>query len=651
MSRIFSITTLWAAMLLVGAGCPDTRLDHPRRRPRSTAALAQQLRLPPGREAVAAVDRLRTRARRGDSRARWELVHYGLDLFDFGRLTGDRSSRGLLWRLVGLTGAPGTGRSATRQVLHRLRTLGTALGGGGRPVGGAARRPALGGYAGRLVHLKAILASDAAFLQRRQSLASRVRVLRGLRSGPLRYAVLLRLYTPCAQAFRAAVLAPPAARPRILNYCLYSFYSIDPTPHLRRVRRLPDPPWTAYRQALSALLARVEASGGRAATIAARLRTMDERFFREEAYRLPLPLGDWVHLLPRIVGGRAVGPGPEILLLRDRFLAGGQVVAHPQPRHIRVALSRMFFAFGKGTHLTVFGPSSLKATGLRRALERAVDVGYYTVGLGGGRRIGNRLGYWRLTDAPMVERREVVLSLAPSSVAARMLKTLTPEQVSWDWRCAAHQLGLVLRPGGVTVVGPDGQLPMRPAAGDLPGAALAALRALRSDFPGECGVFVSPGPSLTVGQLVAVVERLQQGGLGQNGGFKGARYLGYRIVAPREVPGGGAFAARVALRRRARARVRGLPRRVASRAGSLERALRACYLAALDRSSARWAVLGVQPAGGRFLVTQQQGTAPEEISMNRCVEQAVKRWVSGDASTAPLARPFRVELRLSPPKK
>jgi len=595
-----------------------------------------------------AVDRLRERAKLGESRAQGALVHYGLDLFDFSRLTGDGASRTLLWHLVGLVGAPGRGREATLLVLRRLRAMVRAWDGRGvwSPGTNPHRSTSAEGATAR-VQLLAILRSDEAFLERRQALPARVRLLHKILRGPLRYSVLLRLYAPCAQAFRAAALAPAPARGRILNYCLYCLYSIDPSPHLSKARRAVDPPWTAYRQGLSALLKRVEASSGRAAAIGARLSAMDERFFREQAHRLPLPLGEWVHLLPMISGGRAVRPGPEVLRLRDRFLAGGQVVSHPQPRHIRVALSRMFFAYGKRTHLTLYAPRGMGVARLRGVLERAADVGFYTVGLGGRRPLRQRVGYWRLTDAHMVERREVVLSLAPSSAAARVLASLTPEQISWDWRCTTHQLMLVLRADGVVVAGPDGQLPAEPAAGDLPNVASAALHALWTDFPGECGLALAAGPDLTFGQLVAVVERLRREISSRAGSF---RYLGYRISGPKTVAGGGPFAARVARRRRARVSVQGLSRRAAARVHALKGMLRACYLSALDRSPDEWAVLRVQPAGGRFLVSQQKGSAVEDISLFRCVEQAVKEWAFMAGSGGSLLRPLEVELRLSRPE-
>jgi hypothetical protein len=543
-----------------------------------------------------------------------------------------------------------------------------------------------------VAHLRALLRSDLAFHARRRSLEQRVKELRALKRGPLRYAALLRLYAPCAQAFRAAVLAPPPARPRILNHCLVPLYPIDASPHLRPRDPLPHPPWPVFRRGMRALLEAASGAGPRAAEIVSRLRARDRRFFASQAHRLPLALHGQSDALVRLRGGRPWTVGPAVLRLEDQLITGGKTVSRPQKRHFRVAMSRLFFAHGKRTHLTLFASRTLASRQLVALLERAADVGFYTLGLGGVQRLSTRRGYWQLTERPPVQPRELVISLAPSSEAAQILKDLPVDRLRWDKTCAGQDLGLVIRadgPGAGAVVpaGRDGRLPpveakagavtgtgagtgagtrsgsgigtgaglgtgtgtgtrsgigsgtVTGAAAGLAAAAARAAAALKAAFPGQCGLWVSPGPKVTFAQLVAVVRRLS--GAGTFG------YLGYRIHPPKPPAKGDAFARRVKQRRAARIKLRRLPRRLRARRdarAALTRAVRPCYLAALDSLPTRWALLSIQSTPEKTLVNQQRGTAPEEVSLNECVADAVQRWRKAQGIQGLL----RFQLRLQP---
>lgn len=661
--RLLSPTIAFLLSLAL-SGCPRPQ-PRPRPRPLSIESLRARLRLPPSDETRQALDELRRRAAQGHRRAGWEAAHYLLDVYDLARLTGDDAARRWLWRALELPGAPRRGAKATRQVLARLTRLARALPADaagaadpprrtrpratdpraqpprraaaaprGRGAPGPARTAA--GIASRAAALRALLRSDRAFLTQRRSVAERVAELRRLKKGPLRYAALLRLYALCGQAFRAAVLASPEARPRILNHCLVPLYDIDASPHFRKKDPPPHPPWSVYRRGMRALLTAAAGAGPRPAEIVSRLRARDRRFFAKQAHRLPLALHGQSEALVRLRAGRPWRGGPAVLRLQDQLISGGKTVERPQERHFRVEMSRLFFAHGKRTHFTLFAPRTLPARKLVALLERAADVGFYTLGLGGVRRLSARRGYWKLTERPPVEPRELSVSLAPSSEAARVLEGLSAQTLRWDARCAGQGLGLVLRPDAVVPAGKDGRLdPVRAEAG-LASAALTAASSLKAAFPGECALWLSPGPEVPYVQIVAVARRLAAKGVFE--------YLGYRIHPPKAPAGGGSFKRRVEQRQAARVTVRRLPRRLRNERESLAQAVRPCYLQALDELPSRWARLSVRSTPEKTLVTQQRGTSPEEVSLNECVAEKVTRWRKNRG----LQGLLRLQLRLKP---
>ena len=639
------LTTAVLVTLAIGlTACPHPR-PRPRPRPVATPVLAGRLQLPPDGSARQAFVTLQRRAHRGDGGAAWAVAHYLLDVYDYARLTGAREARRWLWAALGLPGRAQRGPQATARViaalLQQARPPAASTRSAAAPASPSPRPAPRGGAAARWRALRALLTSDRDFQARRVALPARVKALRRLKRGPLRYAALLRLYSPCAQAFRAAVLAPPAARPRILNYCLVSLYEIDPTPHLRTHGAPPNPPWTAYRRGLRALLDAMEGAGARPAVTVARLRAQDRRFFTEQSHRLPLVVSGLGARLVPLSGGRRWSGGAAILRLEDQFITGGKVVVRPQKRHFRVALSRLFFANGRRTHLTVFAPGLLATGQLTALLERAADVGFYTVGLGGARRLARRVGYWRLTEQPPQELREVVISLAPSSEAARTLKNLPVKTLRWDARCARHGLGLVLRREAVVPTGPDGQLEPIAAAEDLGAAAVQAAAALQGAFPGACGLWLAPQRDVTFAQLIAVVTALRQASRPDVRAF---RYLGLRLAVPKPAAGGGIFARRVQARRAATVKVLGLARRYRAHRAALAQAVRPCYLDALDENPGRWARLSVQSTPDKTLVNQVRGTSPEEVSLNECVAAAVSEWRKAQG----LLGLVQLQLRLKP---
>lgn len=630
--------------LLLG-GCPRPA-PTPAPRPVSTSALEARLLLPPDPAAAQALAELERRSRTGDRGARWAVAHYLLDVFDLARLTGDDGARAWLWRALALPGAPQRGPAATAQVLLRLQALAEAVDAAGGEAGGSGGPAAPRGAAGagpsaaQGKALRALVGSDRAFLASSGGLRERVGALRALRGGPLGYAAELRLYALCAQAFRAAILAPPDARPRVVNHCLYALYDVDPGPHLAQGARPPDPPWTAYRRSLEALLERVGGAGHRPAEIASRLLARERRFFGESAERLPLVVGDRVPGLPVLGRGRPWQGGAAILRLPDQLVTGGASVVRPEPRHFRVALSRLFFAHGQRTHLTLFAPADLPASALTVLLERAADTGFYTLGLGGGRPLKTRVGYWRLTEQAPMALRELPVSLAPSSEAARTLTTLTREQLGWDRECGRHGLGLIVAPGEVTAAGPDGRLSPVPADGSLATAAVTAASALHRAFPGACALWIAADPALRYGDLLAVAERLDRR---DTEALRAFRYLGLLVTAPPIPASGNSFPQRVALREKARVDLARLPRRLAEGAEALKAALRPCYLDALDALPTRWARLEVTSTPEKTLVSQLRGTSPEEEKLNACVAGAVDAWRRGRAVASPLR--FQVHLK------
>lgn len=648
------LTSLLAVVAALGAGCPKPPVNSPRR-VSSTVTLAARLVLPPDEGADRALVELRRRVAAGDRAAAWEVAHYLFDLFDFARLTGDPAARAWLWKALSLPGTPGRGVEPTRRVLDRLEGLVKGLqenaerrpptsaseparaSGGGATAAGATPR---GSGPARAAALLPLLTSDRAFLAEPAAFPKRVAVLRAARRGPLGYAAELRLYAVCAQAFRAAVLAPPDERPRVLNHCLYALFEVDPTPHIRPGARIPDPPWSAYQVGLAALLDRVADAGHRPAELASRLLARDRRFYAASLQALPLSVGEQVTGLPALPGGRPWAGGAAVLRLADQLVVGGRGMLRPEARDMRVALSRLFFSHGQRTHLTLFAPGDLDVRLLKELLERAADTGFYTLGLGGGRALESREGYWTVTERRPVELREMVVSLAPSSEAARTLTTLTREELLWDRDCARHGLGLILRPGEVLAAGPDGRLePVRPT-GAYAEAAVGAAVSLQRAFPGACGLWVAAEPGVSFAELFGVVERLSRRDRPELLAF---RYLGLQLETPPLPASGNAFPQRVHNRLKAQVNLGGWPKRLAASGPVLEAGIRPCYLDALDTLPTRWARLEVVSTSDKTLVSQQRGTSPEEERLNSCVVGAVEAWRRGQDSLGPLR--FQVNLR------
>ncbi|MDY0001958.1 MAG: hypothetical protein RBU30_11730 [Polyangia bacterium] len=619
------LVLLQASLLAFVAGCPKTQPATPPR-PATTGALAARLMFPPDQGAEQALVELERRGAATDRQAAWEAARYLFDLYDFARLTGDAPARAWLWKALALPGAPGRGAAATRQVLELLERRIAGL-----PSGVGGKGPAA---------LSALIASDRAFLAEPSAFPRRVATLRALRDGPLGYAAELRLYALGAQSFRAAVLAPPETRPLVLNHCLYALYDMDAAPHLRAVGRAPDPPWNAYREGLAAILERVGAAGHRQAELASRLLERDRRFYASNLHALPLAIGAQVPRLPRIAAGRPFGGGAAVLRLADQVVIGGRGLVRPEARDFRVALSRLFFAHGQRTHLTLFGPEDLDTRHLKELLERAADTGFYTLGLGGGKASTSREGYWASTGKDPLEPRELVVSLAPSSEAARTLTNLGREELQWDRGCARHGIGLILRQGEVVAAGPEGRLePIRPI-GSLSEAAVSAVSGLHRAFPGACGLWVAAEPGVTYGELIRVAERL----LGRDRPeLQAFSYLGLLLDPPGLPPSGNAFPQRVQQRLKARVALASWPRRLASSEPALVSAIRPCYLDALDILPTRWARLDVVSTPEKTLVSQPRGTSPEEERLNACVSGAVEAWRRGEDTIGPLR--FQVDLK------
>ena len=129
----------------------------------------------------------------------------------------------------------------------------------------------------------------------------------------------------------------------------------------------------------------------------------------------------------------------------------------------------------------------------------------------------------------------------------------------------------------------------------------------------------------------------------QTPGAKAFRYLGYQLAPFKPPAGGGAFAGRVQVRLTAKVTLQRWPRRAGGDRAALLRQIRPCYLAALDQTPTRWAVLVGQSADDQTLVSQRRGTTPEEVSFTSCVARRVQAWRRAGAIGGPLQ--FQVTLK------
>ncbi len=619
--------------MLLAAGCPSGR---PAPRARAAGSLLPSLERglvwPPTASVGGVLSQLARLTGPGSRRARWARLRYLFDLYDFARLTGDGQARELLLRAQGLTGREPKGPATTRLVAGRLLAGLEAFARQGRrgslaghdavsgsPPGhtpGAAKHPrAATSHLAEALALIRLLRSDLLFLRDPKTLRARVALLKAALGTMVAPAARLRLYSICAQAFRAAVRAAPSRRQWILNHCIPVLYDFDPEPHLRTQGAPPAPPWTAYRDRLQRLLD-AAAVGPRMSSLVGLRTEMDGRFYAGNGARLPVLLHRQIGDLPRLSGGRPYTGASALVLRSDQLLIGGRSILRPRLRHIRVALTEAFFAGNGQTHLTVFAPRSLPAGRLAPLLERATATGFYTVGLGGVQVASSRVGYWATRrEVRPIRLREVVLSLAPISAAAATLKGLSPRLLGWDRACARHGLGVLLATRQATPYGPDGRLGPLLSPRSTAEALGLALARLRAAFPTACGLRISADPALSYADLLEAVASV---------GGKGWRWLGY--ATPPGIPASNTFPTRVAARLAARVSLRRWPRRLRKSRGDLRRLIRPCYLDGLDTRPTRWGVLEVHSSPTKTLVNQLRGTSPEELSMNGCVARAVTSW-------------------------
>jgi hypothetical protein len=643
-------------LCLVLTGCPQTT-PKPNGNPRGpdVAALERSLELPPPMGASRALQQLKHLSEKGDQRARWSRLRYLFDLYDFARLTGVAPARALLLRALGGTGRERRGAKTTRMVLDRLvaafetmvkasppspvTRAGTAPRAGSAPVAGSAPGPRRA-LARRLLGL---LRSDLAFLLDPGTLPRRLKLLKAERAGPAGAAARLRLYAPCAQAFRVAARAAPEARPFVLNHCLYMLYELDPAPHLRRVGAPPHPPWIDYQRGLQRLLDTVAGAGPRMTALAGLRMELDRRFFRQHGARLPVLLHDLARDLPTLTAGRPYRGASALVLRADELLIGGHSVVRPQKRHYRVALTEAYFAGNRHTQLTLFAASNLPMGQVAPVLERAAATGFYRVGFGGVVSAPSREGYWRIARrATPLRLREVVVSLAPISAAAATLKTLDPAKLGWDQTCARDGLGVLLDVRQATPYGPDGRLPPLLSPRTTAEALLLALSRLRDAFPTACAVRIAADPKLSYAEFLAAITALVAAPGAASGAAATWRWVGYGLPPGKPLVNA-TFANRVAVRLAAKVTLQRWPRRMRASQGDLKRRIRPCYLKALDVAPARWGRLEVHSAPGKTLVSQLSGTSPEELSLNGCIARAVDAWRKRYSVAGPLR--FRVQLK------
>lgn len=463
------------------------------------------LTLPPVSGTPEALRDLERAARQGSCVATWLEARYLLDLFDLTRLGGGwgpdtltAGAHGLLWRQLGLSGPPGRGGRATRQVLDGLKRRFAAI----APVCPEAEAARL---AMRMLHVDS---SDRDNIE--SALAAVVLYKKIARSSvPLGPSAMLRLTDWCDKAFNLAAGGDPALQHRRLNQCLFSLFDADPTPYFEvdPEHRPTDPPWTVLADALER---RYEAlSSTRFARLSRALERRFESFRRLATSRLPTAISLASTPIPTSDAGAAWDRTPVVLITRGGYLVGGKAILSGNPDDLVNALTRRLHNDRRG-RITVTAAAAAPLSMLMEVARAARRAGASILELGVMKRVAARSPAGDVQAAlfgqgPVFRLEVIPLSLLLFSTQAPLTPSREhPHGLGDDPRRAENQLAI--RFSGVS-------LAISTRHGILPPCAASSLKStlarLRKYYPDDEAIILVPGPGASYRDLIKLAERLR----------------------------------------------------------------------------------------------------------------------------------------------
>ncbi len=593
------------------------------------------------RQVLAALERLATRAERGDEDgliAAWARAHYLLDVFDearFGggeaRFGGDDDSRALLLAALATPAltAPAETRAArqtrTNAVIDALAVAVDAILAQDRLHPGALAARALLAY-DRQRGQPAPTAAAARWQQF-------VPIRRIAHSGSALAAnARMRLFFYCRQILAEAAERPRAERDRLLPHCLYSLQDADPGPYFAApVSSRPPPPQALpLANALELLLAPVAEGDGRLARAARVARAELTAAMPTLTAAMPPPPDPATLGLPRITNAAPYTGQPLFAL--DATVAAAvpeaifaDLTAPGGANRGTEALTRALARDGRGQACVVLGSDApaerlLEAAALiRRAgaqrlcvlawMHQQVQVAagdYWSQRLPPDQRI-RRLARIELTPRGPLPAPGVASGTAPDDAAAENAGTSpTAAEATGDAPAEALGLALVLDATSWRLVSPTGELGSFATAADPQRALRAVVADVARAFPGPHRVALVPSPGATVGAIASAAETLTTHVDGQPAPDRRPLALSARAPDVRAQT----LAVRVA--RRAAATTTVAPAEL----GSAQPTLRRCYQDALERLPRLAGTLRLARRGERLRVV----SGPPQPALRRCVQ-------------------------------
>lgn len=472
-----------------------------------------EIPLPPQADTERFLMRLKNAAAQGSCCASWKYSQYMLDLFDWVRLVYRHTDRPsaqaepvaghqLLWKTLGLAGAPTHGLWATKQVLSRFNQQ--------FPLN--AKRCAE--YRDFFSTAAKLLQADSAPRRKLKQALTVVTAYKEIArsTSPLALNAQLRLIDWCSQAFKLAVGASPRLQYPRINQCLFPLFDADPGPyfHQNAAERPPDPPWTLIAGVLKQNQRKLLKT--RFHALAQHLTNKEEKFFLLAAPSLPSPLNLAQTLLPVSKVGEPWDRTPLVLLQKDHFLVGGQVIWANDEENLVTALQKQLRQDQRGRITIAADPkiSSAKILTFARIARRA---GASILDLGVARQVAEHasIGDVQLMvfqNQPIL--RLEVLPLWLELFSTKPLSPLSrrePRQVTSPSDLANNQLAFHF--GGPTT---DISLSSRDGTwSDIaPEQISQVIVDLRQAYPEDNTLNIIPEGNVNYGELITVINALRE---------------------------------------------------------------------------------------------------------------------------------------------